>query len=72
LEHKFVTQLPTFFYASLQLLAEMILQTKEKVNKKLINTFLKTCEGQASELQVWTCPKSFSSLRLPDFKKVGT
>jgi hypothetical protein len=33
LQQKFVTQLPTLFYASLQLLAEVVLQRKEKVKE---------------------------------------
>jgi hypothetical protein len=57
--------------ANLQLLAEMLLQRKGNVNKK-INTFLKTCKCKAIPLQAWTGPKCSSSLGLPHFKTDGT
>jgi hypothetical protein len=71
LQHRFVTKLPTLLYASLQLSGEMVLQRKGKVNTKQINTFLKSRKGKAMPLQAWTGPEGSSSLRLPDFKKIG-
>jgi hypothetical protein len=48
-----------------------VIEEVQRASKNEIK-IIKICKGKAVPLQAWAGPKDSSSLRLPDFKTIGT